>query len=102
MTDKTLSPTPYDDAFRTLLNDCSKLILPVINEVVGEKYTGDETILFAPNEHYLNSGDSGEEKRITDTNFIVIGNTTKRYHFECESPSKRPAVKHRTMCRYLK
>lgn len=85
MTDQTLSPTPYDDAFRTLLNDCSKLILPVINEVFGEKYTGDETILFAPNEHYLNSGDSGEEKRITDTNFIVIGNTTKRYHFECES-----------------
>ena len=85
MTDQTLSPTPYDDAFRTLLNDGSKLILPVINEVFGGKYTGDETILFAPNEHYLNSGDSEEEKRITDTNFIVIGNTTKRYHFECES-----------------
>ena len=25
--------TPYDDVFRTLLNDCPKLIIPVINEI---------------------------------------------------------------------
>ena len=25
--------TPYDDVFRTMLNDCSSLIIPVINEV---------------------------------------------------------------------
>lgn len=46
--------TPYDDVFRTLLNDCSKLILPVINEIFGEHYTGEETIVFSPNEHFLN------------------------------------------------
>ena len=28
--------TPYDDAFRTLLNDCKTLILPVLNEAFGE------------------------------------------------------------------
>ena len=51
----------------------------------GEEYTGDEIIQFSPNEHFLNQQDGGEAKRITDTNFTVIGKTTKRYHFECES-----------------
>ena len=37
-----ISSTPYDDVFRTLLNDCSSLILPVINELFGEHYTGSE------------------------------------------------------------
>ena len=45
MADLIISPTPYDDVFRTLLNDCSKLIIPVINEVFEEAYTGEETIV---------------------------------------------------------
>ena len=28
--------TPYDDVFRTMLNDCSRLIIPVINEIFDE------------------------------------------------------------------
>lgn len=40
--------TPYDDVFRTLLNDCSSLIIPLINEVFGERYTGKEQIVFSP------------------------------------------------------
>lgn len=32
----SLSSTPYDDVFRTLLNDCTSLIIPIINEVFGE------------------------------------------------------------------
>ena len=47
------SNTPYDDVFRTLLNDCSSLIIPVINEVFGEDYRGDEEVLFYPNEHFI-------------------------------------------------
>lgn len=27
----------YDGAFRTILNDCRKLILPLINEIFGEE-----------------------------------------------------------------
>ena len=30
----------YDGAFRTILNDCRKLIIPIINEIFGETYTG--------------------------------------------------------------
>ena len=34
----------YDGAFRTILNDCRKLIIPVINEIFKEEYTGKEKI----------------------------------------------------------
>ena len=37
----------YDGAFHTILNDCRKLIIPVINEIFGEEYTGDEEIVFS-------------------------------------------------------
>ncbi len=45
--------TPYDDVFRTLLNDCSQLILPVLNESFDEHYSGHERIVFLPSEHFL-------------------------------------------------
>ena len=63
-----VSKTAYDDAFRTLLNDCSELIIPVVNEVFGEHY-------------------SGKEKIITDSSFVIIGSdgAQKRYHIECQS-----------------
>jgi len=32
--------TVYDNEFRTILNDCSRLIIPVVNEMFGEPYTG--------------------------------------------------------------
>ena len=76
---------PYDDVFRTLLNDCSSLIIPVINEVFGEDYSGEEKIVFSPNEHFLNQQDGDEGERITDTCFRILGRETKRYHLECQS-----------------
>ncbi len=76
--------TPYDDVFRTLLNDCSELIIPVINELFGEQYTGKEEIRFAPNEHFLNQ-QNGEEKRITDSSFTITGKEKKRFLCECQS-----------------
>lgn len=75
----------YDGAFRTILNDCRKLIIPVINEIFREEYTGEEKIEFFPNEHFLDQQDEADKERITDTNFRVIGKITKKYHLECES-----------------
>lgn len=75
----------YDGAFHTILNDCQKLIIPVINEIFGEEYTGEEESLFAPNEHFLDRQDATDQKRITDANFTIIGKVRKRYHLECES-----------------
>ena len=65
--------TIYDGVFRTILNDCRKLIIPVINEIFGETYTGKEEIRFYPNEHFLDQQDEADKERITDTNFTVLG-----------------------------
>ena len=75
----------YDGAFRTILNDCRKLVIPVINEIFGECYTGDEKIEFFPNEHFIDQQDEADKKRVTDTNFRITGAETKKYHLECES-----------------
>ena len=77
--------TPYDDVFRTLVNDCSQLIIPVINEIFGETYTGEETIVFSPNEHFMNQQDGQEDERITDTSFRILGKEPRKYHLECQS-----------------
>lgn len=75
----------YDGVFRTILNDCRKLIIPVINEIFGETYTGKEEIQFFPNEHFLDQQNEADRERITDTNFRIVGRETKKYHIECES-----------------
>ena len=77
--------TPYDDVFRTLLNDCSSLILPVLNEVFGESYTGKEAVVPSQNESFLNQQDGKQEKRVTDSSFEVHGEGIKKYHLECQS-----------------
>lgn len=75
----------YDGVFRTILNDCRQLVIPVINEIFHENYTGDEKIEFSPNEHFLDQQDSADVKRVTDTNFKIFGKVVKKYHLECES-----------------
>lgn len=45
--------TPYDDVFRTLLERCQKLIIPVINEVFKTDYDMSEDITLISNEHYI-------------------------------------------------
>ncbi|MBQ9404257.1 MAG: hypothetical protein IJU15_04665 [Synergistaceae bacterium] len=87
-TDNTqYSPTPYDDVFRTLMNDCIGLLIPVINEVFGKHYSGNEKIVFHPNEHFINQQDGDELKRITDSSFSIISddNSEDKYIFECQS-----------------
>lgn len=61
------------------------MIIPVINEIFNETYTGDEEVEFFPNEHFLDQQDEADQRRITDTNFRIIGKTIKKYHLECES-----------------
>ena len=85
MDEINLTNTPYDDVFRTLLNDCSSLVIPLINELFQEHYSGKETIVFSPNEHFLNRQDGNEDKRITDSSFTILGKEPKKYHLECQS-----------------
>jgi len=85
----------YDGVFRTILNDCRKLIIPVINEIFAEEYTGEEEVQFFPNEHFLAQQDETNKERITDTNFTILGMIKKKYHLECESslPDGRMAIR---------
>ena len=83
---ENITSTPYDDVFRTMLNDCSRFILPLLNEVFGENYDGTETIVFANDYHYQNKQNGAEDKIITDASFKVIkGDIEKKYHLECQS-----------------
>ena len=87
-----ITNTPYDDVFRTLLNDCSSLIIPVINEVFGEDYSGEEQIIFTPNEHFMNQQGGNEDERITDSSFKILGKEPKKYHLECQSTADNSMV----------
>lgn len=78
--------TPYDDVFRTLLIDCSELIIPVVNEIFREDYTGNEKVTLKENELFLKYPNEEQEKRITDSSFtIAIGDVAQHYHVECQS-----------------
>ena len=86
-----MSSTPYDDVFRTLLTDCTELMIPVVNEIFHTDYTGNEKIRLLQNEHFIQMPDGSKQERITDSSFeIMSGNTCnikckKRYHIECQS-----------------
>lgn len=85
--------TPYDDVFRTLLTDCTELMIPVVNEIFHTDYTGKETICLLQNEHFIKMPNGSEQERITDSSFEIIRKETspelqiqrKRYHIECQS-----------------
>ena len=77
------SNTPYDDAFRTLLTDCSRLIIPIVNLMFRSSYPLDEDVSLFQNELFITEG--GDEKRITDSNFSIGNEHRLRYHIECQS-----------------
>jgi len=82
--------TPYDDVFRTMLIDCKGLIIPVVNEIFGGHYTGNEKIVLKENEIFLRRQQGEEEKRITDSSFDIVDigdENVKQYHIECQSTS---------------
>ena len=78
------SSTPYDDSFRTLLTDCSRLVIPLVNEIFNENHDENARVELYQNEVFISNGD--DRKRVTDSNFS-IGNNCDRYHIECQSSS---------------
>lgn len=75
--------TPYDDSFRTLLTDCKRLVIPLVNEMFGEKWLESENVELYQNEVFITTGT--DKKRITDSNFTI--GPSRRYHIECQSSS---------------
>lgn len=87
----TITPTPYDDVFRTMVNDLPRITLKLINEMFSaslpKKYTGDERVEPLANEMFLEQQDGAQEKRITDARIRVIGTEqeVRNFHIECQS-----------------
>ena len=44
--------TAYDDAFRTMIQKCDDLVLPMLNYMFGEHYTEEDQIIRSANEEY--------------------------------------------------
>ena len=61
--------------------------IPVLNEIFGKNYSGNERIIFRPNEHFINQQDGKEQKRITDSSFSIISkdNSEEKFILECQS-----------------
>lgn len=78
--------TPYDDVHRTLVTDCKQLMIPMVNEVFREKFTGAEEVILLQNEIMLCQHDM-TGKRIQDSSFLILTEQGDRrcYHFECQS-----------------
>ena len=74
--------TPYDNAYRTLIDKCPQLIIPLINEIFGEHYTGKERIEQSPNEFFIIS--DNDRKIVTDSVFTIYGSHIGHYHIECQ------------------
>lgn len=79
--------TPYDDVYRTMLQECKALIIPVINEIFKTDYSGKEKIISEENELFI-SGENYIKKKITDSSFSINKNfISNHYHLECQSTS---------------
>ncbi|MGN0354256.1 MAG: hypothetical protein ACI4EI_04185 [Muricoprocola sp.] len=83
--DKIKDNTPYDDVYRTMLNDCTELIIPVVNEMFQENYTGKEPVILLPEIHFINQQDGNTKEKITDSCFEIRSELPRKFHVECQS-----------------
>ncbi len=74
--------TPYDDVFRTLLNDCPRFIIPVINKYLNKDYELTDDVVLNNNELFVNQQGGTQDKIITDSDFSIKDDL---YQIECQS-----------------
>lgn len=88
------SGTVYDDIFRLLLEKYPRLILPLLSELFGEQFDGDEELVLLQNE-LMEEDDKGViDKIISDVNFVVKDKNgrVRHYHLECQSTKDKTMV----------
>lgn len=83
----TITSTPYDDVFKTIQYDCPRLIIPLVNEIFGTNYTGNELITFGKNDLFIYETDTSTKEKFTDSCFTIHSTIDKTYHLECQSTS---------------
>ena len=78
--------TAYDDAFRTVEQECNDALLHFVNHMFGEHYKSSAAIVHLRNEKFVVRDSNETEKRISDSHFrITEDSVSKDYHLECES-----------------
>lgn len=70
LNDEGNTATPYDDVYRTLLNDCTSLIIPVVNEVFQKQHGEHEKVTVLNNEFFITSED-GKQKVVQKKRKVV-------------------------------
>ena len=68
-------------------NDCSRLIIPVINEIFAKTIVEMRRLFFTRNSFCESPQDGEKTKRITDSSFEIIGEKRNKTKFllECQS-----------------
>ncbi len=81
-----VSPTPFDDVFKTECEKLKPFLIPLIKELFGLDCTIEDNVCIQgePNERYLINGKSpvSVSKRFTDSCLRI---EDRLYHVECES-----------------
>ena len=77
--------TPYDDVFKTMAIYIMRLLLPLLNKLFGTRYTGKEKVEPRNNEHFTTKRGGKQQKRMTDSYFIVFAEFARAYVIECET-----------------
>ncbi len=80
-----LENTVYDKVYKTMLHDKPRWIIPMINEVFGEHYKGEERIEFLEGTHYIKDADGKLVERATDSYFRIMDERRETFHFEVQS-----------------
>ena len=87
-----LENTVYNKVYKTILHDRPKLVIPMINEIFEEKYTGQERIEFLEGTHYIKDTDGKLVERATDSYFKVLDEREQEFHLEAQSTTDTTMV----------
>lgn len=82
----SIDSNPYSCVFNDLVNDCSEVIIHMINEAFGEKYTTEDEIIFKDDIYLLNKVRVVEDNLVTDYMFTITNedDISKNYHMQFE------------------
>ena len=88
------SATAYDDAFKTVMTECSRFVIAFVNEVFHKHYDLNENVYFEVTEQFFTMNDGSQMKTIPDLTFTIGNDKQCRYHLECEStPDNRIIIR---------
>ena len=68
------------------------MVIPMINEIFEEQYTGQERIEFLEGTHYIKDTDGKLVERATDSYFKVMDEREREFHLEAQSTADTTMV----------